>query len=107
MSGKENRKEIALKEGKPFVYVTCPLCGLNRILHKHEKGRIRFGNFDLKKGYFIQVRYVRGGRGSGFWLNPEESLTLKDAIPLQEYRDLLLQIKKRSQELVRVLKKVK
>ena len=32
------------------------LCSWNRVLNRIDKGRIRFGNFDLEKGFFVQTR---------------------------------------------------
>jgi len=91
--GREERKRKAIEEGIARAYVVCPLCGLNRVLEKLEKGRIRFGNFDLENSYFIQVRYSTGGRASGFWLNEEESKRISDVANDPAFRDLLLQIK--------------
>ena len=96
----ENRKRKAIGEGIARTYIVCPLCGLNRVLVKWEKGRIRFGNFDLKNSFFIQTRYVRGGRGSGFWLNENESRRISEITDDNEFRDLLVQIKNQCQAIL-------
>lgn len=90
---REERRQRTLRQGTSRLYVTCPLCGLNRVLDKHEKGRIRFGNFDLKSSFFIQNR-VGGGYGSGFWLNAANSLRISEIVNDTSFRDLLVQIKK-------------
>lgn len=69
----EERRAQALS-GTKVLYLTCPLCGLNRPL-KTYKGSTQF---QVKPDYaIIQVRYG-GGRGIGFFLSEEESIKLED-----------------------------
>jgi hypothetical protein len=69
----DERKAKALA-GTKVLYLTCPLCGLNRPLSSY-KGEARF---EVKPSYaIIQARYG-GGRGIGFFLVPEESITLSE-----------------------------
>ena len=69
----EERKAKALS-GTKVLYLTCPLCGLNRPLTTY-KGDTRF---QVKPDYaIIQVRYG-GGRGIGFFLSEGESIKLED-----------------------------
>ena len=73
LTTKDARKQKALA-GTRVLYLTCPLCGLNRPLSSY-KGS---ATFQVKPDYaIIQVRYG-GGRGSGFFLAEEESISLSD-----------------------------
>lgn len=70
----QQRKAEALSRGARVLYLTCPLCGLNRPLETY-KGTTRF---EVKPDYaVIQVRYG-GGRGIGFFLSEDESIKLED-----------------------------
>ena len=68
----EERREKALK-GTRVLYLACPLCGRNRPLEMWGKET----RFEVKPDYaIIQARYC-GGRGTGFFLKLEESVTLE------------------------------
>ena len=69
----DDRKAKAM-QGARVLFLTCPLCGLNRPLHTY-KGSTRF---QVRPDYaIIQVRYG-GGRGLGFFLAEDESIKLMD-----------------------------
>ena len=94
----EERKRIALTEGKRFEYLACPLCGYNRPIYKHLKGKVRFGVPELK--YIVQVRYGGGrteqGKSIGMFLSEEESIRfdeLKEKAP-EIYENLREEVKK-------------
>ena len=99
---REEKRTRALEQGTGRDYIVCPLCGWNRVLERIDKGRIRFGNFDLERGFFVQTRYG-GGRASGFFLNKNESRTLSDVINGGEYTDLLTQIKIQCKAILKLL----
>lgn len=70
----EERRSKAIATGARVLYVTCPLCGLDRPLETY-KGVTRF---QVKTDFaIIQVRYG-GGRGIGFFLNESESVKPED-----------------------------
>lgn len=101
-----------------IVYITCPLCGMNRVLEKKGsrallegkhvtavKGRIRFDHVDLDNAYIVQYRKRpsgsppgRRGGGSGFEL--QAGLTLKDMLMKIEFRDLANQIFEQSKKIL-------
>ena len=84
----EERKQHALAFGTRVLYITCPLCGRNKPLNPHEREQTRF---EVKPDFFlIQVRYG-GGKGSGFFLNKEESLSIEEV--KEEYPDLYENLK--------------
>jgi len=57
-------------------YVNCPLCGLNQVLIKSQKGLVDFRKWK-HDSEFIQIRDTAGGRARGF---PKvDSMTLHDA----------------------------
>jgi hypothetical protein len=67
---KEERREMAIKGGRKFNYLVCPLC-MRSIIGNPKPFRI---DHDPE---IIQVRYVLGGRGlAGFFKNPEECIRL-------------------------------
>jgi ssDNA-binding Zn-finger/Zn-ribbon topoisomerase 1 len=103
---KEERKKKAIEEGIARTYIVCPLCGLNRVLEKWEKGKIKFGNFDLEKSFFVQVRYSTGGRASGFWLNENESKRISEIANNEEFRDLLIQIKNQCKAILKYFSEI-
>lgn len=106
------------------VYITCPLCGMNRVLEKKGsgaiargltitefKGRIRFDHIDLATASIVQVREraegpervkrMRRGGGTGFVF--KEGLTLNEIKSNPEYRDLLNQIKSTASNILEIL----
>jgi hypothetical protein len=103
---KEEKRKKAIEYGVPRAYIVCPLCGMNRVLEKIEKGRIRFGNFDLERSFFVQIRYSTGGRASGFWLNENESKRFSDVANSPEFRDLLAQIKNQCKAILNYFNKL-
>ena len=67
----EEKKRRVLDEGTPVEYVVCPLCGLNRVLDKHGKGRVRWDTVDSERSLILQVRCGGGwGVGAGGWHQP-------------------------------------
>ena len=106
------------------IYVVCPLCGLNRPLEKtgagaiarglpitEIKGRIHFDHIDLESAPIVQVRerqhgpeaqkrMTRGG-GSGFVFRKGLTLTEMKDDPI--YNDLVLQLKKTSKAILKIL----
>ena len=77
-------------------YIVCPICFMNKPLIKtkdEEQVKLEFGRFDLNNNFFVQMRDIRGGRGTGGWfVNDSKSLTIAQAIKSPEYNDLLKQI---------------
>ena len=96
-----------------IIYITCPLCGLNRVLDKKGsgaiargltittvKGRIRFDHIELSDASIVQVREsqegpepkkrMRRGGGTGFVF--KKGLTLEEMRDSGEYDDLVEQI---------------
>lgn len=78
---RSNLRNRAFAEGTKSLFVTCPMCGRNRPLKdKWGKG----AHFVVKPDYaLIQARYSIG-RGSGFFLKEDESLSIdqvKDEFP--------------------------
>ena len=95
----EARKQRAFAEGVKTLFVTCALCGRNRPMHD------RWGKnaeFIVKPDYFlIQARYSYG-RGSGFFLKDDESLSVDQV--KKEYPEIYDNIKKSVQELAKIFK---
>jgi len=106
------------------IYVTCPLCGLNRVLDKKGssaiargltiskvKGRIRFDQVDLDKAAIVQIRErktgpeprkrLRRGGGSGFAF--KQGMTLKEMKDNPDYADLIRQLKSSCQNILKIL----
>ena len=96
------------------LYITCPCCGLNRVLEKtgssalargitirEIKGRIRFDHIDLVNGIIVQFRErpegpeekrrLRRGGGPGFILRG--GLTLSEMRDNADYADLVEQLR--------------
>jgi len=70
----EERRQWALEHGTRVSFLICPLCGRGRPLDGH-RGR---AVFQVRPEYpLIQVR-IGGGRGIGFFLLEEESLSLEE-----------------------------
>lgn len=71
---KEERRQRAIKTGKRFESVVCPLCLKARV------GQVWKDEFIFKPDpnpEVIQVRYSLGGRGcGGFFKNPKESIRM-------------------------------
>lgn len=69
------RQQRAFTEGKPVLFLTCPLCGRGRPLTTWKGKTI----FNVKPDYaIVQVRYGMGGRQGGFYLKEDESVFLED-----------------------------
>ena len=70
----EDRRKRAIKEGKRFESVVCPLCLKARV------GKVLKGDYIFKPDpnpEVIQVRYGIGGRGcGGFFKNTKESIRM-------------------------------
>jgi len=93
----EERKAKAMS-GRKVLYLTCPLCGLNRPLESY-KGRAAF---EVKPDYaIIQVRYG-GGRGIGFFLSQGESIKLEEL--KEQYPEVLRNLKAQAEELNTILR---
>jgi len=108
-----------------LIYITCPLCGMNRVLEKTGssaiargltitdiKGRIRFDHMELSNASIVQVREsqpgpepkrrMRRGGGTGFVF--KEGLTLEEMKANPKYSDLIEQMKATTTEILRMLK---
>ena len=95
----EERKQHALAFGTRVLYIVCPLCGRNRPLNPHEREQTRF---EVKPDFaLIQVRYG-GGKGSGFFLKEEESLSIEEV--KEQYPDLYENLKEQVVRLSKILK---
>jgi len=106
------------------VYITCPLCGMNRVLEKKGssamarglpitdvKGRIRFDIVDLEKGHIVQVREREAGpepkkrlkRGGGPGFVFRRGFTLEQIKNNPDYADLIDQIIQTCQAIIQIL----
>lgn len=99
----EEKRVRVLRDGTPVEYMTCPLCGLNRVLDKHAKGRVRWDMVDPETALILQVR-VGGGWGSGFYLDEEKSLTFNQLGSRPEYRALVIAIRDQAARILRIAK---
>jgi len=76
----EERRAHALAHGTRCLYLVCPTCGQNRVLHQHFAGESRFIEFDPERP-LIQTRIgggkMPGGAGVGFFTLEEESYNLE------------------------------
>jgi len=88
---------------EPRIYIVCPLCLMNRVFFKHRKGVIKFDRWNPDTE-FIQVRYG-GGKISGFWKDPAQSLTIREDL-VAGYRDMLLEIKRACERILAHLKEL-
>ena len=102
---------------KKVEYVVCPLCGRNRVLETHAKGRIGWPNgtpLNLRRTKLLQVRegggkksgemgkgYRGSAQGSGFHLVPEDCLTLPEMIESHAYDVVLSEMK---DQLIRIVR---
>ena len=68
------RKAQALKNGKEAVFLTCPLCGVNRPLQKLGKDNW----FKVKTDYAIITVHKGGGRRIGFFRIEDRDVKLED-----------------------------
>lgn len=111
---REEKRAIALSEGREYLYIACPLCSQNRILQrggiisgsKGKSGRASFSSFDFDGSegkFFIQVRKNAGGRGGGFWLDDSQSLTFAEAKESPEYQEILEEIKEQCKKILKEL----
>ena len=93
----EDRKAIAFSSGTKVLYVTCPLCGRSRVLTDN------WGNtasFNVKEDFaIIQVRYG-GGRGIGFFIKPDECLSISEV--KEQYPEIYDNLKSSIQELAQI-----
>ena len=108
-----------------ILYVSCPLCGMNRVLEKKGsvaigrglpieeiKGRIRFDHMDLEKANILQIRERRRGkedkprmrRGGGPGFQLVGGLTLAELKDNPEYQDLREQMLKTAHSIIKILK---
>lgn len=98
MATYEARKAEALATGTRVLYLTCPLCGLNRPLDTY-KGR---ADFEVKPDFaIIQVRYG-GGRGRGFFLSEDESVNLEGL--KEEFPEVFDNLKEEIEKLYEIFK---
>ena len=89
-------------------YVVCPFCFLNRLLRRPNKKISSFDNFDLDNNIFVQIRDIRGGRGTGGWFVDEaKSLTIPKALKIPEYNALLKQIYIQAKKFIKLVEKQK
>ena len=107
-----------------ILYVSCPLCGMSRVLEKtgssaiarglpieEIKGRIRFDHMDLEKANIIQIRERRRGkedkprlrRGGGPGFQMVGGLTLAELKDKPEYLDLREQMLETAHRIINVL----
>ncbi len=84
-------REQVLATGTKIEFIVCPLCSKNRKLTRYKGEQVRFDSYDFDRP-IIQIRYG-GGRGSGFWMNEAESLTIQQIIDDPTYEDILNQIR--------------
>lgn len=97
----EKRRRV-LVEGKPVRYVVCPLCGLNRVLDKNTKGRIRWDTVNPETALILQTR-CGGGRNSGFYLDDTNSLTIEEMITSPEYDEIIDAIQQQAERILRTI----
>jgi len=97
-----------------IIYISCPLCGMSRVLEKtgagaiargkiidHVKGRIHFDHIDLDNAFIVQIRERKAGkesnkrarRGGGTSFQLQGGLTLEQMKTSPEYSDLVEQLK--------------
>ena len=69
----EDRRASALARGTRMWFAVCPLCGKNATLRFWMDRKAP----PVSEPFFLQARYTLG-RGSGFFLNEDESLRLGD-----------------------------
>jgi len=107
-----------------ILYVSCPLCGMSRVLEKtgsvaiakgmsieEIKGRIRFDHMDLEKANIIQFRERRRGkedkprtqRGGGPGFLVVGGLTLAKLKDKPEYQDLREQMLETARKIIKIL----
>jgi len=99
---RDEKRVRVLSEGTPVRFVVCPLCGLNRVLDKRGKGRVRWDAVDLDTALILQVR-CGGGRGSGFYLDESRSLTLGEMSESPEYDAIVEEIRRQAQSILHAL----
>lgn len=97
---KEERRELAMAYGVEVNYLKCPLCQLNKVLHKKKKGRQFFKFYENPA--IIQIR-KGGSRGSGFWKVGE--VLLEDLKSHDE--ELFENLKKETQKLLVAIEELK
>ena len=73
----KERQAMAMKGGRKYLYLVCPLCLRSRPMKTHLSGKTVF-KIDPNPEV-IQTRYGIGGRGQGgFFKNESESIMFKD-----------------------------
>lgn len=106
------------------IYISCPLCGMSRVLEKtgasaiargriidQVKGRIHFDHMDLDNAFIVQVRErksgkepnKRVGRGGGTGFQLQSGFTLEQMKDKPEYSDLVEQLKVSANHILSVL----
>ena len=68
------RREKAFATGRWLWFLACPTCGHNKPLKRHEREDTRF---EVTLDFPILQRRYGGGPGVGWFLAPDESLTLQ------------------------------
>ena len=126
MARDSETKPLLPSEG--LIYIACPMCCLNRKLHKtgmmaerlynrplkprgkgrvlgdEPKGRIRFGSLDLESSWVVQVRDPkRGPEGGG--LQMVDGQTLEEMVADPAYSDLIDQMRERCKEILKIVGK--
>lgn len=107
-----------------IIYITCPLCGMNRVLEKKGtsamirgltitsiKGRIHFDHLDLATASIVQIRERERGkeekkrlkRGGGPGFIFKRGITLLDMKDEPAYNDLIKQIKSTANNILQIL----
>lgn len=99
------------------IFCICPCCGLNRVLIKRAKGRVRFDLLDPESSAFIDVRVSEGGRrfatkalkqeakeqGETGGFRRVSSLPLREARDDPQYADLIDQLRTQARRILEVL----
>ena len=106
------------------IYISCPLCGMSRVLEKtgaraiaqgkvidQVKGRIHFDHMDLENAFIVQVRERKPGketskrakRGGGTGFQLQGGLTLEQMKASPEYSDLVEQLKASARHILAIL----
>jgi len=111
--------ELEIEPTTEVKYITCPICGMSRVLYKSGStaersskklrkplgskpgGRIRFDHMHLDKALLLQARDMAGGRGSGMQL--AWGKTLKELKDDADYADLVSQIKIQCRRILAIL----
>jgi len=116
---------IPVEPRREIEYITCPLCGMSRILEKtgraaerlasrprkpkaprkvlpQSKGRIRFDAVDLGGALILQIRDPSGGRRDG--VKVLRGKTLAELRDDPNYFDLVSQIRSQAENILNLLR---